>query len=393
MTMANPIRIRMLADKGDKRALTLLKILDAQGKMLTAILIGNNLVNISASSLSATLAMEFWGSVGVSISTGLLTFLVLIFGEITPKTRATYDPETLALKFAPFIYGLMTLLTPIIFLVDKVSGFLLRLLKTDTTGDARLLTEHELRTYVDVGHEQGAIEADEKKMINKVFDFSDSDVSEIMTPRIDLAQVDKAAGYEEMMELFRETKYSRLPVYEDKPDNMVGIVNFKDLVFSPEKEKVTAGDLLREAYFTYEKKKTNDLLEEMRKSGVNMAFILDEYGSCVGMVTLEDLLEEIVGDIRDEYDEDEKDLIRPVGKRRYLIEGSVKIDDVNEALELDLDSGDYDSIGGLLMGILDHLPVKGEGVSLPENGVELKAFRVNDNRVEKVILVKLPGKS
>lgn len=388
MTMSSPVKIRTLAEQGNKRAALLLKVINNRNKMLSCILIGNNLVNISASSISATVAMELWGSIGVSIATALLTLLVLIFGEITPKTLAAHDPESPALNIAPVIYLLMIILTPVIKLVDGLSGGLLGLLKIDISGKASPMTERELRTYVDVGHEDGAIEADEKKMLFKVFDFSDGAVKNIMIPRIDFTSVPREATYGEMMELFRDSLYTRFPVYDDKPENIIGIVNLKDLIFASKKEGLTAGDIAREAHFTHENKKTSDLLEEMRINSFSMTFILDEYGSCVGMVTMEDLLEELVGDIRDEYDDDEKELIKPIGNNRYLIDGSVKLDDVNEALNANLASNDFDSIGGVLVGALDRLPRRGEGITIEQEAfnISVRALRVSEKRVERVLL-------
>lgn len=385
LTTVNKVRIRTLTEEGNKRARTVQKILDRYSKMLSTILVGNNIINISASSLATTLALHLWGNYAVGIMTGVLTLLVLLFGEITPKTWAMYNSEKISLTYANIIYGLMILFTPIIFIIDKLSGGIMALFRVQTNGKANAMTERDLKTYVDVGHEDGAIETEEREMIYNVFDFSDSDAKDIMIPKIDVTMVDINASYHELLAVFRESMYTRIPVFENDTDNVVGIVNIKDFLFVPKKSTFQIKDILREAYYTYEYKKTADLMMEMREATMNVAFVMDEYGACVGMITLEDLLEEIVGEIRDEYDEDEEELIKKVGIRQYLVEGSMKLDDINDALDTDLSSEDYDSIGGILIGTLDRLPQSGETVIL-EGGILLRAQKINQNRIEKVLM-------
>ncbi len=385
LTTVNRVRIRTLTEEGNKRAIIVQGILDRYSKMLSTILVGNNIVNISASSLATTLALRIWGSYAVSIMTGALTLCVLLFGEITPKTWAMYNAEKISLAYAGVIHLLMLLFTPIIVIVDKLSGAVMFLFHINTAGKTATMTERDLKTYVDVSHEDGAIETEEREMIYNVFDFSDSDAKDIMIPRIDITMVDITASYNELMSIFRESMYTRIPVYENDTDNVVGIVNIKDFLFVPNKRAFKIQDILRTAYYTYEYKKTADLMMEMRKATMNVAFVLNEYGACVGMITLEDLLEEIVGEIRDEYDADEEELIQESGEREYLVEGSMKLDDVNNALNTELTSEDYDSIGGIMIGILDRLPQQGESVITPD-GITLCAEKINQNRIEKVRL-------
>ena len=385
LTTVNRVRIRTLTEEGDKRAVTVQGILDRYSKMLSTILVGNNIVNISASSLATTLALHLWGSYAVGIMTGMLTLLVLLFGEITPKTWAMYNAEKISLAYAGIIHLLMLLFTPVIFLVDKLSGAIMYLLHIDTQGKASSMTERDLKTYVDVSHEDGAIESEEREMIYNVFDFSDSDAKDIMIPRIDITMVDINASYHELLAIFRESMYTRIPVYENDTDNVVGIVNVKDFLFVQGKRAFRIQDILREAYYTYEYKKTADLMMEMRKATMNVAFVLNEYGACVGMITLEDLLEEIVGEIRDEYDADEEELIQDMGGGRYLVQGSMKLDDVNNALNTALVSEDYDTIGGILIGTLDRLPTEGESITM-EGGITLCARTLRQNRIGKVLL-------
>lgn len=385
LTTVNKIRIRTLIDEGNKKAQTVQNILDHYSKMLSTILVGNNIVNISASSLATTIAIDLWGSPAVGIMTSALTLAVLLFGEITPKTWAMYNSEKISLAYAKIIYTLMFLFTPIIFVVDKLANGIMLLLHINTSVKITTVTEKDLKTYVDVSHEDGAIETEEREMIYNVFDFSDSEAKDIMIPKIDITMVDISASYNELLGIFRESMYTRIPVFENDTDNVVGIVNVKDFLFVPNKREFRIQDILREAYYTYEYKKTADLMMEMRKATMNVAFVLNEYGACAGMITLEDLLEEIVGEIRDEYDDDEAELIKEVGIRQYLVEGSLKLDDINDALGTELASEDYDSIGGILIGALDHLPEEGEFVTT-EDGITIRAEEINQNRIEKVLL-------
>ncbi len=383
LTTVNRMRVRTLAEAGDKRALTLTKVIEDPGKMLSTILVGNNIVNLSASSLMTTLALQLFGSKAVGAATGILTLLILVFGEISPKTLATIHSERLALRYAGFIYLLMTLLTPVIFCVNQLSlGFLL-LLRVDPNKKQDAITEDELRTIVEVSHEEGVIETEEKKMINNVFDFGDSVAKDVMVPRIDMVMVDVDTTFEELMEIFRREKFTRFPVYEETTDNVIGIINVKDFLLA-ERKAFTIRDFLRQPLYTYEYKKTAELMVEMRKTFNNFIIVLDEYGATAGMVTLEDMLEEIVGEIRDEYDEDEEDEVRMIAADEYLVSGSTKLDDLNSWLNLKLESEDYDSIGGLVIGLLDHLPEAGEEVS--HEGLRLVVESVEKNRIEKIHL-------
>ena len=384
MMAVNKIRVRNLADAGLSSAQTLMKVLDNQPKMLSAILIGNNIVNISASSLATILVTRAFGDMYVGVGTGILTLLVLIFGEITPKTSATLYSETMALRFAKPIYMIMQVLTPVIFIVDKLSQGVLRLLHVDPNKKQDAITEDELRTIVEVSHEEGVIESDEKKMIYNVFDFGDSVAKDIMVPRIDMTFIDVDATFSEVIEVFREVKYTRYPVYEETTDNVIGIINIKDLLLTENQKKFCIRDYLREPLYTYEFKKTAELMVELRKTQNTIAIVLDEYGATAGLITLEDMLEEIVGEIRDEYDEDEEDLIRRIGPREYVVEAAMKLDDLNDQLGLDLESEDYDSIGGFIIGLLDHLPEEGEEVT--HKTLRFVVDKVDRNRIDKIHL-------
>ena len=386
MTTVNKIHIMSRANMGNRRAKTLLKIIDNPGKLLSTILVGNNIVNLSASSLATTWTTRVFGNAFVGVATGILTLLVLLFGEITPKTMATIYAEKISLSYAPVIYLLMKVLTPIIFLVNKLSNGILRLLGIDPDGKQNTMTEQELRTIVDVSHEDGVIESEEKQMIYNVFDFGDSRAKDVMVPRIDMSFIDVNATYEELLEAFKEDGYTRYPVFEDSTDNIIGTINMKDLLLWNPEEKFSIRNILRKPYFTYEHKSTASLLMEMKEYSVNFVIVLDEYGATAGMITMEDLLEEIVGEIRDEYDEDEvEDMEEIIPKREYKAQGSAKLDDLNERLGLGLKSEDYDSIGGYIIEKLDYFPEQGETYTA-DDGVKLVVDATEKSRIESVYI-------
>ena len=387
----NKIRMKHMAENGDKRAAKVLKVTSDNGKMLSAILIGNNIVNIGASSIATTLAIDIFGSIGSGIATGVLTIVILIFGEVSPKTMATIKADSFALANAGIIEFLMFLLTPLIFIINKMSSAVLWVLHINPNDADTAMTEDEIRTIVDESQESGEIEDEEREMIHNVFDFGDSLAKEVMVPRIDMAFVQVDSTYEELIELFRQDKFTRLPVYDDSTDHVIGIINMKDLLLTDNSENFSVRDIIREPYFTYEHKNISDLFMEMRKSSISLAIVLDEYGVTAGLVTLEDLLEEIVGEIRDEYDTDEVDSIVKTGEREFMVQGATNLDDVSNELGVTFKSDDYDTIGGYCLELLDHLPEKNE-IVFTEDGILLKIEEVDKNRIER-ILIKLPEKT
>ena len=386
------MRIRTLVDEGNKRAMTLERVVSNKSKMLSAILIGNNVVNLSASSLITSLVINHFGNAYVGIATGIITLLILIFGEISPKTMATLQAEKVALKVAGIISVLMKILTPVIFIINLLAGGVLRLMGVDPNAKTDTITESELRTIVDVSHEEGVIESEERRMINNVVDFGDTQAKDVMVPRIDMVFVEENTTYDELMEVYRENMFTRIPVYRDTTDNVIGIINMKDLLFYEKSTDFRLKNYLREAYFTYEFKKTSELFMEMRQNSVSLAIVLDEYGATAGLITLEDLLEELVGEIRDEYDADELKSFQKLSDREYRVEGSMKLDDINDALELSLSSEDYDSVGGLIIGALDHVPVAGEGVTV--DNIRFVVEKMDKNRIEWVrMTLPVPDKT
>lgn len=389
LTTANRIRMRSMAEEGNKRAQAAMQVTDNSGKMLSAILIGNNIVNLSAASLTTSLAYSFGGSM-VAIASGILTVLILLFGEITPKTMATIHAEKMALIYAPIIRVFMKIMTPLIFVINGLSMGILFLLRVDPSAKNKAMTETELRTIVDVSHEDGVIESDEREMIYNVFDLGDAKAKDVMVPRVHVTFADVNSSYDELIDIFREDKFTRLPIFEDTTDNVIGTINMKDLLLYDSSKEFHIRDILREAYFTYEYKSISELLVEMRQAALNIAIVLDEYGETAGLITLEDILEEIVGEIHDEYDENEEDYVKEVGEREYLVEGSLNLDDLNDRLDLDLSSEEYDSLGGFIIERLDRLPETGDEITTDE-GIRMVVEKLDKNRIERVHLY-LPEK-
>lgn len=388
LTAVNKIRIKTLANDGDRRAQKVEKLLNQQTRMISALLIGNNIVNTGLTALATVMVTKAFGSIYVGLATGVLTVLILIFGEITPKNCAAKSSERLALTVGGIIYIWMIAITPVSVVLNIIVRAIMKLLGVDPN-QRDTYTENEIRTIVDVSHEDGEIEIEEKEMINNVFDLDENTARDVMVPRVDMVFLNVNSGYDEIISIYREHKYTRMPVYEDDTDNIIGTLNIKDLLLYEEREHFNLKDIIREAYFTHEYKKTSELMQDMLKNGITFAIVLDEYGDTVGLVTIEDLLEEIVGDIRDEYDDEEENDIIQVGSGEYMVEGSANIDDLNNHIPgLHIKSNEYDSIGGVIIGLLDRLPNEGDEV-VTEEGVRLRAVSVDHNHIDKVN-IKVP---
>ena len=385
LTAVSPIRIRNLLDQNpsDKRAAAVMRIIDDPSPMLGTILVANNAVNLSASAITASLAYRFGGK-HLALATGIITLLILVFGEITPKTIATIRTEKMALAYARPLIVLMTILTPIVFLINAISNGLLKLLGV-SRDDAGKLTQGDIQTIVDVGHEEGIIQSDEKDIITNVFELKDSAVKEVMVPRVHVSILDADISFEELLKVFREDKYTRYPVYEDTPDRIIGTINMKDLLLyhDGDTSSFSVRNILREAHFVFEHKKIRELLAEMMEASVSIAIVVDEYGDWTGIITLEDVLEEIVGEIHDEYDEPSDDLIYQVAPNEYIAEGAISLDDFSDRLDTEIESEDYDSLGGYILEQLDRIPDVGDAVTT-ESGIRLIVDSVDNNRIELV---------
>lgn len=384
-TSVNRIRITTLVDQGNARAVQVQRILDNNKKFLSAVLIGNNLVNIAASSTATSLAIKLFGDAGAGIATGILTFVLLIFGEITPKTVAQQKAEPLCMALAPIIRVIMFVLTPFIIIINAMCSVFIRLFSVKSSREETISAD-ELRTIAKISHEQGGIEGREKQIINNLFDFGDTQAKDVMVPQIDMTMLPIDATREEFAQVFRQTQYSRFPIYKGNEDNVVGVLNVKDLflALTPGGKFPALSSVMRKPYFTFETKNVSELYKEMQKDNAAIAIVLDEFGSVAGMISTEDLIEEIVGEIHDEYDVDEKDPLRQIHPGVYRIAGTYKLEDINERIGTHLESKDNDSIGGLIIEHFDRFPRAGESISI--DGVNLTVIKAGANRVDEVLL-------
>lgn len=378
----NRVKIKELANQGDKRAQLVDTLLEDQTRLITTILIGNNLVNIGASAIATSISIYLFGNTGVGIATGIVTFLVLIFGEITPKSLGNKKSIKYSKFAAPIIYYMSKILTPVV----SFFVFLIRLFigRGNPLVSSNLFSEEEIRRYVNVSEEEGVIKESEKKMINSIFEFDDTTVKEIMVPRIDMDCIEYNVGLKKLIELVVEKGHSRIPVYQESIDNIIGVLYVKDLLnFIIEQDmEFQLSEFIRPAYFIPESKKINHLMTEMKRKKVHMAIVLDEYGGTSGLITIEDLLEEIVGDIQDEYDPDIKQ-IDIINERELLVDARVDIEELNEILPDPLQEEEgYETISGFILYHLGYLPKEGEKIEL--DNILLEIEESAKHRIEKV---------
>ena len=378
------IRIRHMVEEGVKGAKLVEKLIEDPNKLLGAILIGNNIVNIGASSIATSLAVKLSGGSdsAVIVVTAIMTVLILIFGEITPKSIAKQKSEQVSLKVSKPIKLCVFIFKPFVAVFTIISSVFIRLFGGDPKATEPFITEEELKTMVGVSEEEGVLEDVEKEMIFNVFDFADLQVKDVMVQRVDVTAVEVNDSYEDLLKIIKEDQYSRIPVYDDTIDDIVGILNVKDLIIEGDKGgdfKVT--EYMREPLYTFEFKKITELFNEMKKTRNHMAVVLDEYGGTVGIVTIEDLVEEIVGDIQDEYDK-ERDMIEVIKEDEYVVEGSARLDDVSDLIGVNMESEEFDSVGGLIIGALGRIPENNEEVVIDR--IKFVVEEVEKNRIMKV---------
>lgn len=384
MTLSK-IRLRHMVDAEIKGADRVNKLLKNPSKLLGGILVGNNVANIGASALATSLAIKYWGDSGVGIATAVMTILVLIFGEITPKSLAAQNSEKIALKIAKPLSIITFILNPIVVVLIYITNTFIKILGGEVGKQKPFITEEELKTMVSVSHEEGVLEGEEKQMIYNVFEFGDSQAKDVMTPRTDMIVANVDSTYEELIKIFKEEQFSRLPIYQDTIDNIIGVLYLKDLIFfEDEIEKFTIEKHMRIPYFTYEFKSTVDLFADMRLKRVPIAILLDEYGGTAGLVTIEDLVEEIVGDLDDEYDDD-TDQIEVVKEDEFIVAGNTRINMVNEMIGLNIESEDFDTIGGFVTGIHGRLPKTGETIIY--NDTKFIIQNTSKNRIVKLKII------
>ncbi len=386
LTSLSRMRLRTMVDEKVKGAALVDKLMQNQRKLLTTILIGNNIVNIAASAIATKVALNYSANAVTYVTFGL-TFIILIFGEVIPKNLANLKSEKVSLLIAPVINFCMYLFMPMAIIINGISSFLLKLLGVSLNDRQDTITESELKTIVNVSHEEGVLEIDERTMINNVFDFNDMTAGQIMTPRTDMIAVPKDSSYTKIMEIFEEERHSRLPVYNESYDDIIGILYLKDLVFGVNEENFVIDDYIRESFFTYEAKEIGKLFAELKSKRLSMAIILDEYGGTAGLLTLQDIVEEIFGDILDEDDDAIADISK-IDDKTYSIDGTVRLDEINEEININLNSEDFESIGGYVIGLFGYFPKKDEVIDDVHEKLtyKFKVVAVDKNRIERIKL-------
>ncbi|WP_330651496.1 HlyC/CorC family transporter [Tepidibacter aestuarii] len=378
------IKIRHMKEENVEGADVVSKLIENPNKLLGAILVGNNVVNIGASAIATSLFIGLFKENGAAVATAFMTILVLIFGEITPKSLAAQNSETVSLQVSKVISIVVIVLSPIVFIFNYISKFIIKLFGGNPDAHQPFITEEELRTMVDVSHEEGVLEVGEKEMIQNVFEFGDLQAKDAMIQRTDVIAVDVEDTYEELVETFQHGHFSRMPIYEESIDDIIGILNVKDLAFvNKDRDTFDIRKYMRDPYYTFEFKKITELFQEMREEKIHMAIVLDEYGGTAGIITIEDLIEEIVGDIEDEYDE-EDDEIKIINENEYIIDGSTRINIVNETIGTNIESEEFESIGGVLIGELGRLPEEGEEVQF--DNIKIIVESLDKNRIKNIRL-------
>ncbi|WP_255547737.1 hemolysin family protein [Crassaminicella indica] len=387
-TSMNIIKIKQLKNKGNKDVEILERLINKIPKMLATILIGNNIVNIAATAIATELIMKIISGKNATVfATVVMTLLILIFGEITPKTYSSQYPEKVAMKLGRGLEILSFIFYPILKILTAITNFIMRLFGVDIKKTKALVSEEEIKTLVDVGEEAGIIERDEREMINSIFEIGDIEVTQVMVPRIDMVYLEEEATLEETLNVVMKYGYSRIPVIKDTIDNVVGILYAKDLLIYSKKNasEFDIIKLIRSAYYVPESKKVSDLLKEMQKEKIHMAIILDEYGGTLGLVTIEDILEEIVGDILDEYD-NEIEFIEHLGENSLIVNAKASIEEINDILKIDLSEEEYESIGGFVFNLLGRVPVKGDEIELGD--IKIKVLNVQNRRIKQLEIKK-----
>jgi putative hemolysin len=388
-TSISKLKVRHMLDANVKGAKYIAKIFDNPNKMLTSILFGNNIVNITMTSIATALTIHYFGESGTGIAAVVTTIFILLFGEITPKTIANAFPEKICLGIAVILRLIILILTPFAFVFSRISDLLLILLGRKNGKKKVSITEEELKTMVNVSQEEGVLETDEQEMIFNIIEFNDTEVGKIMTPRTEIVGVDINAGYDEVFRVFKENQYSRIPVYQNSLDEIVGVLHLKDLVlFDKDKNIYHNKNYMKEPYITWENFKVSDVFKKMKSSKCTMGIVLDEYGGTAGIVTIEDFVEEIVGDINDEYDEYDNNKITIINENVILADGLAEITDINDKLDVNLSNERFNTIGGFVTGELGKFPIKGDTL-IYNDIIEFIVESAGKNKVEKVKITKL----
>ncbi|MDD1661130.1 MAG: hemolysin family protein [Methanomicrobiales archaeon] len=382
-------KVKTLLAKGGRSAQALAELKRSPDHIIITVLIANTLVNVSAASIATSLAIERFGDAGIGIATGIVVLILLVFGEIGPKMFAVRFTEPVALGVSPLIRFLATIFSPFIWVFDRLA----RSMELTKAFAKPAITEEEIRGWIELGQEDGTLEKEEREMLFNVLEFGDTTAREVMTPRVNVTMVDEEESLPHTVEIFKETGFSRLPVFSGEKGNVIGLLNVKEVfpVVLERREGVTIRQLMHEPYFAPETVKIDDFLKDLQKRKIHMGFVLDEYGEFAGIITVEDILEELVGEILDEFDQDEPD-IQIVEPGVYLVNGQVHVWDVNDRLGISLPlEASYDTLGGLATDRLGHIPRRGDMISIDGTGITLTVIQMLGRRVGRVKVTVPPA--
>lgn len=399
----NDAKIKKQAEDGDKKSKRVLRFIENPASFLATIQVGVTLAGFLASAFAANRftgrltswldpdgKYSFLGTVSTVIVTLILSYFSLVLGELVPKRIAQNNAEKLAFRSSSIVRTFGTIMKPFVRFLTISTNAVLRLLHIDPEVKETNVTEEEIRMLVDVGSEEGSIEDSEKQMIQNIFEFNDKDVAEIMTHRKQVVALPIDSTYEEVMDVATNEKYTRIPVYKETIDEIVGILHIKDLLgISNEDGGFSLEKIMRPPLFVHETKKISDLFHEMKKGKMQLAVIVDEYGGTMGIATIEDMLEEIVGNITDEFDEEEQELLN-MNDGGFLVRGDMTLSDLEEAIGVDLVSEDYDTIAGLTLSLLDRVPDHGETPEVQYKNLKIKVIQVEENWISKLLLHVIP---
>lgn len=380
LTSLNVFKIRQMEENGVENSSLVRRLTDDIGKVLTTILIGNNIVNIVTTTIATIFFTDLLGSSGAVVSTIILTLTILIFGEVTPKNIATSSSEKLALKVAKPIKFFDFILKPLSFFLQAITDFLTKIIIGESSQKGDLVTEEDLKTIVDVSEEQGVINDQESEIINNVFEFGDSDVEDIMTARTNMEAIAADMEDKELKDFLKNCKHSRIPVYGKSIDNIIGILHMKDIVaFIAEDKDLNIEEMVRPAFYVYDNMHIFDLFKSMRGENVSLAIVIDEYGGTSGIVTIEDIVEELVGEIEDEYDTHLETILK-INDKEYLVNPSIHINDFNDYFDTDIEQIKNDSIGGYLIDNLGRIPKLGDTIEV--SGIKMSVLQIDRYKLE-----------
>ncbi len=389
----NRIRLRHLIEKGSSSAKTVQKMRDSHDRLFSAVILSGNLFTILATSIGTAVAFKFFGEdAGVVIATVVMTFLTVVFGELAPKIYAVTHAEGVSLALAKPIDTYIKLISPLILVFNKSSNFIIKLLGGDVKTTKPFLTEEEMKSMINIGEEEGAIEKEEKEMLHNVFEFGDKKVSEAMVPRTEIVTIHEGAVVGNVLELVSTNGYSRYPVIKESVDNIIGVLYIKDILLKMSKEEISGNtpvkNLIRDAYYIPESKMVTELLDDMQKNKFQIAIIVDEHGGTAGLITLEDIMEEIVGGLQDEFEaiEAEKE-VEIVDESTFVVSGSTGIDEIIDLINIEIKSEEFNTIGGFLFGLFGHLPKVGE--QLRYHNLKFLILEIENKKIEKIKITKI----